>query len=377
MKRLCLFLTAIAVLCSANVWAAKSVDEFYEDIRTDNNVDLSAIDEKSSVLLEITDRFTLRKGLPATRYMVWMPSVNSDTYYTAVFEDGTYKGTYKDFVWTAPLKFFDKDKANAYAEEYGLGVPSEVRAYYITEGVHLHAYSIICDGEEYIIPYYFMEYSEFNIMKDDECNLEIGKVYSIEEFLSICEKEAELSAKYRWEKEKEEDSKKTYIVVDENGDGNDVLHEPAQPKDKSEDSDVPENSGNEVPVGKKEEESDETEQKTGDNKSDQEETKRKEDKPKAIQFDDVPQTHWAYNAVAELAESGIIQGYGDGNFGVDDFVTYEQIALLLKREFNYIENNKEMIAASREDVIVSLVKSLAADIADADDSVIFAKFTDG
>ena len=29
-------------------------------------------------------------------------------------------------------------------------------------------------------------------------------------------------------------------------------------------------------------------------------------------FADVPRDHWAYDAVAELADEGVIEGYGDG-----------------------------------------------------------------
>ena len=32
-------------------------------------------------------------------------------------------------------------------------------------------------------------------------------------------------------------------------------------------------------------------------------------------FSDVPADHWAYDAVAQLADDGIIEGYGDGADG--------------------------------------------------------------
>ncbi|MHB1456581.1 MAG: S-layer homology domain-containing protein, partial [Armatimonadota bacterium] len=35
----------------------------------------------------------------------------------------------------------------------------------------------------------------------------------------------------------------------------------------------------------------------------------------AQEFPDVPTDHWAYPAVQQLAEAGIIQGYPDGTFG--------------------------------------------------------------
>lgn len=41
-------------------------------------------------------------------------------------------------------------------------------------------------------------------------------------------------------------------------------------------------------------------------------------------FDDVDESHWAADDIQTAYESGIISGYGDGTFGPDDDVTYEQ-----------------------------------------------------
>lgn len=46
-------------------------------------------------------------------------------------------------------------------------------------------------------------------------------------------------------------------------------------------------------------------------------------------FTDVPATHWAVGYVAKAAELGIINGYGDGNFGPAAPVTYEQMIKML------------------------------------------------
>ena len=34
-------------------------------------------------------------------------------------------------------------------------------------------------------------------------------------------------------------------------------------------------------------------------------------------FEDVPADHWAYDAVAQLAADGVIEGYGDGTYRGD------------------------------------------------------------
>lgn len=41
-------------------------------------------------------------------------------------------------------------------------------------------------------------------------------------------------------------------------------------------------------------------------------------------FTDVPTTHWANGVVAKAVELGLVSGYGNGKFGPDDPVTYEQ-----------------------------------------------------
>lgn len=55
----------------------------------------------------------------------------------------------------------------------------------------------------------------------------------------------------------------------------------------------------------------------------------------ATEFVDVPQTHWASGYVAAAAGQGIVNGYGDGNFGPDDVVLYEQAIKMLVETLGY------------------------------------------
>jgi len=48
-------------------------------------------------------------------------------------------------------------------------------------------------------------------------------------------------------------------------------------------------------------------------------------------FADVPKSHWGYNAIEYLAANGLMNGYGDGYFGVNDGMTREQIAAVIYR----------------------------------------------
>jgi S-layer homology domain len=53
-----------------------------------------------------------------------------------------------------------------------------------------------------------------------------------------------------------------------------------------------------------------------------------------LDFDDVPATHWAYPYVKGLTKNGIAAGYGDGRFGVNDFITRAQFSVMLARSIN-------------------------------------------
>lgn len=60
--------------------------------------------------------------------------------------------------------------------------------------------------------------------------------------------------------------------------------------------------------------------------------------PSALQkssphFDDVPSSYWAYDAIMEAAEAGIVFGFGDGTFQPNSPVTYAQFSALLGRAF--------------------------------------------
>lgn len=50
-------------------------------------------------------------------------------------------------------------------------------------------------------------------------------------------------------------------------------------------------------------------------------------------FDDVPSSYWAYDAIMEAAEAGIVFGFGDGTFQPNSPVTYAQFSALLGRAF--------------------------------------------
>lgn len=51
--------------------------------------------------------------------------------------------------------------------------------------------------------------------------------------------------------------------------------------------------------------------------------------PKAIQYDDVPENHWAYESIAIAASAGAVNGYPDGSFRPDARITRGETAALV------------------------------------------------
>ena len=48
-----------------------------------------------------------------------------------------------------------------------------------------------------------------------------------------------------------------------------------------------------------------------------------------IEFTDVPD--WAKEEIEYLSKAGLVKGYGDGTMGANDFITVEQVGLLVER----------------------------------------------
>jgi hypothetical protein len=61
-------------------------------------------------------------------------------------------------------------------------------------------------------------------------------------------------------------------------------------------------------------------------------------------FSDMDAATWAIPQVEYCAQLGIIKGYGDGRFGPNDLVTYEQAATMLVRAVGYTDDCNEMIS---------------------------------
>ena len=73
-------------------------------------------------------------------------------------------------------------------------------------------------------------------------------------------------------------------------------------------------------------------------------------------FSDVPQGHWAYDAVSQLAADGVIEGYGDGTYQGDKTITRYEMAQMVAKAMA-----KESSASAADK---ALIDKLAAEYAD-------------
>lgn len=372
MKKLCmLFLCVSLMLNTFCVFAEMQISDLIDKVREDTNVDMSLIDESSVVYAEITGYINLAKGIQPTSFYLFMASVDSKDYYTAGFDKNEYVSTVKNFSATEPLKYYSLEEAKSYMLKNGLNEPDEVKAILTHGRIGLFAYNVLCEGETYIIPYYFTNDSTYNITQDETCNLKIGTAYTVDEFVEISEKEHELYNAYMTKKNAERGA-----FTAKNYEGE--IIEAETKKDNKSEREIENNNEEEAEPPKNAEQTADKEK----TENEQKETKAEnndivEHTETEVSFVDVPATHWAYNEITDLASNNIILGYGNGYFGVNDSVTHEQLSLLLKRQFNYDENNTESIAAKRENVIVSLVKAMNVNLSNVNIKVISEKFSDG
>ncbi len=72
-------------------------------------------------------------------------------------------------------------------------------------------------------------------------------------------------------------------------------------------------------------------------------------------FEDVPADHWAYDAVAQLAADGVIEGYGDGTYRGDQEITRYEMAQMVARA---------MAKSGVSDADKAMIDKLAAEFAD-------------
>lgn len=174
------------------------------------------IDTDNIFVVENTSHINMKKGIESPSIWIALPIKETKDISYAGFENGEYVQADTNFPPFNGMEGVKSGKLGKYISENELSEPSEIKNLWVSERVHVFAYDVTCDGKEYVIPYYFTDESSFNEMEDENCVMELGKAYSLDEFISLCEKEAKLYASYKAE-ERENDNR-PIVSVDENGD---------------------------------------------------------------------------------------------------------------------------------------------------------------
>src|ERR1700677_1546437 len=89
-------------------------------------------------------------------------------------------------------------------------------------------------------------------------------------------------------------------------------------------------------------------------------------------FPDVPENHWAYQALAQLAQDGLITGYPDGTFKGDRPMTRYETAFLVSQAVTKLKDEvaQGQHASSTDiDALKKLLATFGADVADLQNRV--------
>lgn len=178
--------------------------------------DIEQIDMDRIFIVENTSHINMKKNIEAVWVWVALPIKGTEDISYVGFDDGKYIKAFTNFVSFDGMMVPGDSAYNKYISDNGLSDPAKVKNMWISERVHVFAFDVVCDGEEYIIPYYFTDESSFNVMKSDECIIQLGKAYTLDEFVKICEKESVLYDEYR--RELREKENKVVVSVDKDGD---------------------------------------------------------------------------------------------------------------------------------------------------------------
>jgi hypothetical protein len=78
-------------------------------------------------------------------------------------------------------------------------------------------------------------------------------------------------------------------------------------------------------------------------------------------FADVPFDHWAYSAVEQLAQVGVLEGYPDGTFKGPQPLTRYEFAVAIARAYDWIRKGISAPGAGTDELVQKLFDRIAAD----------------
>ncbi|PRX35707.1 S-layer family protein [Orenia metallireducens] len=80
-------------------------------------------------------------------------------------------------------------------------------------------------------------------------------------------------------------------------------------------------------------------------------------------FNDVPEGHWAYDAIQKAAQAGLLEGYGDGTYKASQDLTRYEVAALTARVLEKVETKDNEVSAEAVEAITALAQEFDAELA--------------
>ena len=93
-------------------------------------------------------------------------------------------------------------------------------------------------------------------------------------------------------------------------------------------------------------------------------------------FSDVPAGHWAYKSVTDLAEAGIVEGYGDGTYRGDRVITRYEMAQMVAKALANIDRYEEIAGISRSSLKANIDRLTAEFRSELEALGVFVERTD-
>lgn len=222
---LVLIMTLNCTMCYSSVFAqinaawGNSIPQEYAEYVSEaiDNSEFSEeqIDIDNIFVVENTSHINLKKDFDPIMFWIALPMIDSTDISYSGFEKGNFVKAFTNFVALDGMVSPYDGMLDKYISDNNLSKPAVIKNMWISERVHVFAYSVICDDTEYIIPYYFTDESTFNKMEDESCVMDLGRAYPVDDFISLCEKESELYTKYLAE-QRANDSK-SVVYIDKDG----------------------------------------------------------------------------------------------------------------------------------------------------------------
>lgn len=327
----------------------KTFAKYIEEALIEAGIDRSTIDEDKISISGLSDHYGMKKwpnpydDFSKSELSVIIPLADGSDTLLGFFENGKFiekrlrsEMMSIDAKLSCPIAIYTDEPAK-FIEQNNIDDVEEILTVVIWEVLHMSAYYVKSGGEWYIIPYHFYP-SYYNRANNEECDFEIGKAYTQEEFIRKTELEEEDTNRYlREQREKEEFNDTSDPIASKDENDNDIIKYPGSnkwvrldevdendtKKDTKTDTDKTDKDKTDVKDNKN---TDKTDVKTEDKKTDEKTDTKTDDKKEATPAVKLSNTQKA----DALKAQGLFKGTENG-YELDRTLTRSESATMLIR----------------------------------------------